>query len=241
MSYVPLIAPSTSDSRIKFLASIADSFIYVVSKMGTTGASTTVSTSLSSLLARIRSLLPSPIPLAVGFGVSTREHFTQVGTEADGVVIGSQLVSVIKAAPAGQQASAVQAFCSQVSSSRVRADGIVKAAQAPAIAHTVMSDTALKSRFGDFGGAYIPEALFDCLEELSAAYTDARADPAFWKEWEGEFGYMNRPSRLYEAKRLSASVGGARIWFKREDLNHTGSHKVSSPSRWHRAAHRTHR
>ena len=194
--------------------------------MGTTGASTTVSTSLSSLLARIRSLLPTPIPLAVGFGVSTREHFTQVGREADGVVIGSQIVSVIKDAPEGQAASAVEAYCSQVSSSRVRSGTIEKAVAGPAIAATDMGDNALNARFGDFGGAYIPEALFDCLEELSAAYTEARKDPTFWKEWEGEFGYMNRPSRLYEAKRLADHVGGARIWFKREDLNHTGSHKV---------------
>jgi len=64
------------------------------------------------------------------------------------------------------------------------------------------------------------------LEELTTAYADARADPKFWKEWENEFGYMNRPSQLYEAKRLTEHCGGARIWFKREDLNHTGSHKV---------------
>lgn len=228
LSYVPLIAPSTSDSRIKFLASIADSFIYVVSKMGTTGASTTVSASLSSLLARIRSLLPSPIPLAVGFGVSTQEHFEQVGREADGVVIGSQLVSVIQSAPAGKTAAAVQDFCAAVSGARTRKGDIVKGEKAAAIIATDMSDKTFASRFGEFGGAYIPEALFDCLEELSAAYTDARADPAFWKEWEGEFGYMNRPSKLYEAKRLTEHVGGARIWFKREDLNHTGSHKINN-------------
>ncbi|KAK4698901.1 tryptophan synthase, partial [Phenoliferia sp. Uapishka_3] len=228
LSYVPLIAPSTSDSRIKFLASIADSFIYVVSKMGTTGAASSVSTSLPSLLARIRSLLPSPIPLAVGFGVSTREHFTEVGREADGVVIGSQLLAVIKNAPVGQYVSAIEAFCSKVSSDRVRAGDIVKGTQGPAITAADMGDNKLKARFGDFGGAYVPEALFDCLEELSAAYTEARKDPAFWKEWEGEFGYMNRPSQLYEAKRLSEHAGGARIWFKREDLNHTGSHKINN-------------
>lgn len=196
--------------------------------MGTTGASTTVSASLSSLLARIRSLLPSPIPLAVGFGVSTQEHFEQVGREADGVVIGSQLVSVIQSAPAGKTAAAVQDFCAAVSGARTRKGDIVKGEKAAAIISTDMSDKTFASRFGEFGGAYIPEALFDCLEELSAAYTDARADPAFWKEWEGEFGYMNRPSKLYEAKRLTEHVGGARIWFKREDLNHTGSHKVRS-------------
>lgn len=231
MSYVPLIAPSTTDSRIEFLASIADSFIYVVSKMGTTGASTTVSSSLPSLLKRIRSLLPSPIPLAVGFGVSTQAHFEEVGQHADGVVIGSQLVAVIKATSSTAAPAAVQAYCAEVSGNRERKPvSTNEEAAAPGIQGTAEDLEATKlmpPRFGDFGGAYVPEALYDCLAELSAAYTAARADPEFWKEWEGEFGYMNRPSQLYEAKRLTELAGGARIWFKREDLNHTGSHKVS--------------
>ena len=232
MSYIPLIAPSTTDARIKFLASIADSFIYVVSKMGTTGATTSVSTSLSSLLIRIRSLLPSPIPLAVGFGVSTQAHFEEVGQNADGVVIGSQLVSVIKAAAAKQEdpVAAVQTYCAHVSSGKPRSaiSASTEALAAPILAANEIKEgmKALPARFGDFGGAYVPEALFDCLAELSSAYSNARADPAFWKEWEGEFGYMNRPSQLYEATRLSEHAGGAKIWFKREDLNHTGSHKV---------------
>jgi tryptophan synthase len=229
MSYIPLIAPSTTDARIAFLASIADSFIYVVSKMGTTGASTTVSASLPSLLERIRAILPTKIPLAVGFGVSTQQHFQEVGAVADGVVIGSRLISVIENADQTALPAAVTAYCHEVSSNRVRA----AAASTPSGPHTPVVSSiapaikAIPARFGDFGGAYVPEALYDCLTQLSAAYSEARADPAFWKEWEGEFGYMNRPSRLYEAKRLTAHAGGARIWFKREDLNHTGSHKVS--------------
>ena len=234
MAYVPLIAPSTSDHRIKFLASIADSFIYVVSKMGTTGASDTVSSSLSSFLARIRNLLPGPIPLAVGFGVATQAHFEEVGREADGVVIGSQLVAVIKKAFAdGGAAAAVAAttaYCASVSGNRTRALPLpaavsIVSGEAPEV---VAEKAGTAVRFGDYGGAYVPEALFDCLEELTEAYAAARADPEFWKEWEGEFGYINRPSQLYEAKRLSDKVGGARIWFKREDLNHTGSHKINN-------------
>lgn len=201
--------------------------------MGTTGASDSVSSSLSSMLDRIRSLLPHPIPLAVGFGVSTQAHFEEVGRCADGVVIGSQLVTVIKDAGAlgpAAAASAVEAYCNQVSGNRSRA--------APLPRQKVSTEDKIKevkaveeklstaARFGEFGGAYVPEALYDALEELTTAYADARADPAFWNEWEGEFGYINRPSQLYEAKRLTEHVGGARIWFKREDLNHTGSHKV---------------
>ncbi|GAA6020007.1 hypothetical protein JCM10207_006757 [Rhodosporidiobolus poonsookiae] len=235
MSYIPLIAPSTTDNRIKFLASIADSFIYVVSKMGTTGASDKVSSSLHSMLERVRSLLGRPIPLAVGFGVSTQAHFEEVGRDAEGVVIGSQLVSVIKDSAAlgpSAAASAVEAYCRQVSGNRARAAPLPKLAvsdedKAKEVA-AVQEKVATAARFGDFGGAYVPEALYDALEELTTAYADARADPKFWEEWEGEFGYINRPSRLYEAKRLSEHVGGAKIWFKREDLNHTGSHKINN-------------
>ena len=86
----------------------------------------------------------------------------------------------------------------------------------------------LPPRFGEFGGQYVPEALFDCLAELEAAHRSAMADPAFQAEFKSYYGYINRPSELYEATRLTAHVGGARIWFKREDLNHTGSHKINN-------------
>ncbi|KAG0653190.1 tryptophan synthetase, partial [Rhodotorula mucilaginosa] len=235
LSYVPLIAPSTTDNRIKFLASIADSFIYVVSKMGTTGASDKVSSSLSSMLARIRKLIGKPIPLAVGFGVSTQEHFEEVGRDADGVVIGSQLVSVIKDANAlgtSAAASAVEAYCQRVSGNRTRAAPLPKQTVSDEDkvkeVESVQEKVASAARFGDFGGAYVPEALYDALEELTTAYADARADPKFWEEWNSHMGYINRPSQIYEAKRLSEQCGGARIWFKREDLNHTGSHKINN-------------
>lgn len=237
MSYVPLVAPSTTDARIRFLSSIADSFIYVVSKMGVTGSSTTVSSSLSALLARVRNLLPTEIPLAVGFGVSTREHFQEVGQEADGVVIGSQMVAVIKKAVEAQEdvVEAIGSYCHQVSSGFVRAAVTsVDASETyatPAATTAADEEPALKSlpnRFGAFGGAYVPEALHDALSQLATSYEAACADPEFWKSWEAEFGYMNRPSQLYEAERLTKLAGGAKIWFKREDLNHTGSHKVCS-------------
>ncbi|OWZ64219.1 tryptophan synthase [Cryptococcus neoformans] len=86
----------------------------------------------------------------------------------------------------------------------------------------------LPSRFGLFGGAYVAESLVDCLNELEAAYAEAKEDPAFWKEFEDMFGYINRPSELYLAERLTEEMGGARIWLKREDLNHTGSHKINN-------------
>lgn len=96
LSYIPLIAPSTTSKRIQHLAAIADSFIYVVSKMGVTGSSATVNAELPQLIARIRE--HTKLPLAVGFGVSTRDHFETVAKYADGVVIGSRIVTVLKEA-----------------------------------------------------------------------------------------------------------------------------------------------
>ncbi len=80
--------------------------------------------------------------------------------------------------------------------------------------------------FGDFGGRYMPEALYAALDELTAAWQDAMADPEFVAEFELILReYAGLPSRLYHAERLSEQVG-ARILLKREDLNHTGAHKI---------------
>ena len=80
--------------------------------------------------------------------------------------------------------------------------------------------------FGDFGGRYMPEALYAALDELTAAWQDAMADPEFVAEFEQILReYAGLPSRLYHAERLSEQVG-ARILLKREDLNHTGAHKI---------------
>ncbi|WP_374929611.1 tryptophan synthase subunit beta [Kytococcus sedentarius] len=84
-------------------------------------------------------------------------------------------------------------------------------------------------QFGDFGGAYVPEALTAALVELDAEFTRALADPEFTERLAGLHAtYTGRPSPLTEATRLSEHVGGARIFLKREDLNHTGSHKINN-------------
>ena len=94
LSYIPLIAPSTIDARIKYLSNVADSFLYIVSKMGITGSGETINTKLPGLINRVRKY--TNLPLAVGFGVSNRDHFKLVGLHADGVVIGSKIVDVLK-------------------------------------------------------------------------------------------------------------------------------------------------
>jgi tryptophan synthase beta chain len=88
---------------------------------------------------------------------------------------------------------------------------------------------AVKGRFGAYGGRYVPETLMAALEELEQAYAEADADPAFHAELDGLLHhYCGRPTPIYFAKRLSEQLGGARIYLKREDLLHTGAHKINN-------------
>jgi tryptophan synthase beta chain len=83
--------------------------------------------------------------------------------------------------------------------------------------------------FGPYGGQFVPETLIGPLRDLTAAFETARRDPAFWEEMRGYLeDYVGRPSPLYLARRLTARCGGAQIYLKREDLNHTGAHKVNN-------------
>ena len=84
-------------------------------------------------------------------------------------------------------------------------------------------------RFGAFGGRFVPETLMDALNQLASAYAEAQADPAFKIELDGYLAdYVGRPSPLFLARRLSEKAGGASIYLKREDLNHTGAHKINN-------------
>jgi tryptophan synthase beta chain len=87
----------------------------------------------------------------------------------------------------------------------------------------------MPGHFGPYGGRFVPEALIEALDELTAAYEAAKVDPIFQKELADlHRTYTGRPSILTEAKRFSEHAGGARILLKREDLNHTGSHKINN-------------
>lgn len=275
LSYVPLIAPATSEARMKLLCKIADSFIYVVSRMGVTGATGTLNADLPRLLEKVHQYSGN-IPAAVGFGVSTREHFLSVASIAEGVVIGSQIVTTLGDASPGRGAKAVEEYCAQICGHKggkhnqtngvtreigiietmpaaqepngvhghpaVKVDGVVTdddvpsepglADQIDALNYSTNGSTAKSSaipaRFGQFGGQYVPESLMDCLAELEAGFNDAIADPKFWKEYRSYYPYMSRPSSLHLAERLTDHAGGAKIYLKREDLNHTGSHKINN-------------
>jgi tryptophan synthase len=260
---------------MKFLCGIADSFVYVVSRMGVTGATETLSSGLPELLDRVHAY-SNNVPAAVGFGVSTREHFVEVGKVAEGVVIGSQIVTTLANAPAGQGAMRVEEYCLEITgrkkgkhnvtsevietierekkesqpSSHVDTNGEAKVeingvhvndvikdghnGAQPGLADQLEAlnvnggDVAVPSRFGEFGGQYVPESLMDCLAELEEGFNQARDDPKFWEEYRTYYPYMGRPGQLHLAERLTAHAGGANIWLKREDLNHTGSHKINN-------------
>ncbi len=84
-------------------------------------------------------------------------------------------------------------------------------------------------RFGAYGGRYVPETLIPALEELEAAYAAARRDPGFASELDRYLRSLcGRPTPLYFARRLTEMLGGARIYLKREDLLHTGAHKINN-------------
>ncbi|ODQ63117.1 tryptophan synthase [Nadsonia fulvescens var. elongata DSM 6958] len=238
LSLIPLVAPSTTDARLKQLTSIADSFIYVVSRMGTTGATGALETNLNDLITRIRTFT-GETPLAVGFGISTREHVIEVGSLANGVVIGSKVLTTIEEAESGQRGAAVKAYLQEVSGARSPSVALptqvdsAEAIEEAALKRGLASDfketvCQFSDRFGDFGGQYVPEAMQNCLRELERGFEDAVNDEEFWKEYKSYYPYMSRPSSFHHAPRLTEFAGGAQIWLKREDLNHTGSHKINN-------------
>ena len=267
MSYVPLIAPATSETRMKLLCKIADTFVYVVSRMGVTGVTGTLNAALPDLLERVHKW--AKVPAAVGFGVGTRDQFLSIGAIAEGVVIGSQIIETLFRAPTGQAAEAAKDFCLEVTGRKggehngtnglTREVGIVEAmaeAKEPtgdlSLADEVITEeqtgdgpgladelealnsdgdidpSKLPARFGEFGGQYVPESLMDCLRELEDGFNAAMDDPKFHEEFKSYYPFMGRPAQLHKAERLTEAAGGANIWLKREDLNHTGSHKINN-------------
>ncbi len=237
---------------MRLLCQLADSFIYVVSRQGVTGALGTLNANLPELLARVKKYSGDK-PAAVGFGVSTREHFVSVAQLADGVVVGSMIVSTLQKADKGAECQAVQEFCSYLcgrtaspEDEATREVGIIEAiagAREPnGEVHVdgVVTDTddlvaqlaamhgKIPERFGEFGGQYVPESLMDCLSELEEGFNKIKDDPAFWEEYRSFYPWMGRPGHLHKAERLTEHAGGATIWLKREDLNHTGSHKINN-------------
>ena len=95
--------------------------------------------------------------------------------------------------------------------------------------HPVSAVPDERGRFGEFGRRYVPETLMFALDQLTAAYEEAKQDPAFNRQLSDLLKhFVGRPNPLYFAERLTEKCGGAQIYFKREDLNHTGAHKINN-------------
>jgi tryptophan synthase len=198
------------------------------------------------------------VSLTVDAEVASREDFNAVSDAgADGIVIGSRLTSIIEESPQGNIPRSVETYCRELCGkgepTRARSRSVRHLHPTPSQVPAAMENSAttpsiqLPMCFGEFGGRYVPEVLFTCLLELEELYKSAIADSKFWKEFESHYGYMNRPSELYYAEKLTRDAGGAGIWLKREDLsvqilfienilmvaamlnrNHTGSHKINN-------------
>ncbi|KAG0946935.1 hypothetical protein G6F57_002739 [Rhizopus arrhizus] len=235
LTNIPFIAPNTTESRIKLLASVADSFAYLMT------GDPRMKEGLSEFTSRIKQ--HTSVPLTVGFDLWNRKEFLEMGAHVEGVVVTSQLTSMMKEALEHNQnpAKAVEEYVTELVGHKERAfesqgeaNSLNNEVNTTAIHETLSSDNSIgdfyqmQTRFGDFGGAYVPEALVQCLKQLETCFVDALNDPAFKAEFESYYDYISRPSQLQFANRLTKEIGGARIWLKREDLNHTGSHKINN-------------
>jgi len=236
LSYVPLVAPTTTVDRLRHLVKCADSFIYAVSLTGVTGARSVISKDVPELMANLRKL--TDLPVGIGFGISNHQQFTDVGKLGDGVIVGSAIINTLKnAASPDTRLSELKSFVQQLTG---RTNVTTPTAVKPPLSthaedgdtqrevHDINYDPNAIGNFGKFGGRYVPETLYAALDELEQQYNAVKDDPEFHKEVRSYWSYINRPSHCHLADRLTALVGGAQIYLKREDLNHTGAHKINN-------------
>jgi tryptophan synthase len=245
---IPLISPTTPTSRICQLSTNTNdlhppSFLYVVSGNGTTGSQTTLTSQTGIIVERIRKA--SNLPIAVGFGISTPEHATEVWKYSDGVVVGTAIIRVIR--------DTWEASCSDVSSQESKTDlpevdwqpvtefirditkyrPIAPLIKSPVILpntlstpHDSLTSTAY---YGNFGGQYLPESLLQAHRDLEQWYGYLSNDPEFKASLDILLrDYVGRPTPLYRTRRLASGNPGVEIWLKREDLCFTGSHKLNN-------------
>lgn len=225
LSYVPLVAPTSTPARVKKLVSMADSMVYVVSTTGVTGARATVSHDASATVNMVRDADPD-VNVVVGFGVSNRGHVEELAKQCDGVVVGSAIVKAL----GNDGIDAMGALIKDL------AGGLAQqqSTEPPTKRHKTTENGVDEGRgddwnFGKFGGRYIPETLMHAHEELEKIYLTAKQDPSFHAELDRlRREFIGGPTPIYHAKNLTEKCGGAQIWFKREELAHTGAHKINN-------------
>ena len=231
LSNIPLVAPTSSDKRIEALANMASTFLYCVSVTGVTGARDTLPEDLAEFIQRVRS--KTELPLAVGFGISNANMVNGVANIADGVVVGSAIMKAMDKlgpdATTEQRADAIRDIVTELKVGTKQADNAANQASKLGQVPSAWHDNGANTRFGKFGGQYIPETLSVAFEELEKCYLEIKDDPAFIAELdEYRRDFVGGPTPLHKADRLTALAGGATIWLKREDLAHTGAHKINN-------------
>ena len=231
LSNIPLVAPTSSDKRIESLAKMASTFLYCVSVTGVTGARNTLPDDLAEFIQRVRS--KTELPLAVGFGISNADMVNGVANIADGVVVGSAIMKAMDKvgtdATTEQRADAIREIVSELKAGTKQADNAANQATKLGQVPSAWHENGENTRFGKFGGQYIPETLSVAFEELEKCYLEIKDDPAFIAELdEYRRDFVGGPTPLHKADRLTALAGGATIWLKREDLAHTGAHKINN-------------
>jgi tryptophan synthase len=231
LSNIPLVAPTSSDKRIASLTEMASTFLYCVSVTGVTGARDALPPDLDDFIKRVRT--KTDLPLAIGFGISNPEMVNGVANMADGVVVGSAILNAMDSlgedATTEERAKAVRDIVSHLASGTKQGkEARNQATKLGQIPKEWSSPDTIK-RFGDWGGQYIPETLSVAFEEIEEAYGAIKDDPDFVAELQRyRKDFVGGPTPLHKASRLTEMAGGATIWVKREDLAHTGAHKINN-------------
>lgn len=250
LSLVPLASPTSGEERIVQAAEAALSpipgMVYVVSLLGTTGVRDQEPADVKrSRLAECKSVVESirdaavklgakrnELPIVVGFGIAERAHVLEFGEFADGCVVGSKIIKELGTggvAAAGRCVLELSGGPLNVVSSGNSAKPNKVAMNDKVVAERKLH--ANKWNFGDspFGGRFIPETLMVAHKELEAAWNKWKVDPSFKQDLATlRRDFIGGPTPLYHAKRLSEICGGAQIWMKREELAHTGAHKINN-------------
>ena len=217
MGLVPLISMTSSRERILQLVKYANCFIYCVAVKGITGGREALDHNLIPLITSVKLLTRTPI--AVGFGISKAIHAKTIWEKAEGVIMGSKIIENI------QNENLVEFLKPFLET---------KSSFSPSETNSIKFSSLRDPASGFVNNhnninQYLPEILVAAHQELEMAFKNNIKDPSFQSEFKELLkNYVGRPSPLYRAKNLTTLVGGASIWFKREDLNHTGSHKINN-------------
>jgi tryptophan synthase len=242
LGLVPLITPTTTNERIFEISQAPNTpFIYCVALLGVTGARNSIPKELPGYLSRAKASMGANKrpPMVVGFGISSRELYKEVAALSEGVVVASAMLD--RMLTSSDPALTAKNMASELTG-RTKSLGFPSRGAGKKECKTdddngskpesVNRASEVTSRgpgwYGEFGGSFIPETLRFAIDELSAAFEAARYDPTFWDEIRSYNSFVGRPTPLHEATTLTRDAGGAHIWLKREDLSHTGAHKINN-------------